>query len=48
MRYRFDEFTKYGSEEFADMAEVYHVAYSVCQIIDNRVGTWSNQGTCYN
>ena len=32
MRYRFDEFVKYGSDEFADMAEFDHVAYNVCQI----------------
>ena len=32
MRYIFDEFVKYGSDEFADMAEFDHVAYNVCQI----------------
>ena len=32
MRYIFDEFVKYGSDEFADMAEFDRVAYNVCQI----------------
>ena len=32
MIYGFDEFAKYRSEELADMAEVDHVAYNVCQI----------------